>query len=217
MDEIVVGLTDYVLTIECAIFAWMLIGIGSARQDIQRFFAAFFAFTGLASLTGGTYHAFLASTSSTLGDVIWTVTIVAIGAAAFAAWSIGACLIFSKRIRGWVVKAALIELVAYSFYVVIIDQHFFVAIANYIPAVIFLGISFAGKYKRYPVPSILIGLIGLAVTGVAAAIQRLGFGLHPVYFNHNAIYHLVQAIGLFLIFYAANLLVRTPLKIMRDS
>jgi hypothetical protein len=45
---------------------------------------------------------------------------------------------------------------------------------------------------------------------VAAGIQQGGIGLHPVYFNHNALYHLVQGIALALIFLAARGLLREP-------
>ncbi len=35
-----------------------------------------------------------------------------------------------------------------------------------------------------------------------AAIQRLEIGIHPTYFNHNALYHLLQAVGLVLLLIA---------------
>ena len=210
VDEIVVGLTDYLLTLECALFAWMLAAINGGSSEIRRFFVTFFGFTALASLTGGTHHMLASDSSSIPADILWKATVVALGAVAFAAWSIGACLLFAQPIRGRVVKAASIAFLIYSIYVVVVDDQFWVAIANYIPAVVFLGMAFAFSYRRHPVPQILIGLFGLGITGIAAAIQRLGLSLHPLYFNHNATYHLVQAIGLFLIFLAAIRFARTP-------
>lgn len=214
--EIAVGLTDYLLAIECAFFAWMLIRTDGAWPEIRLFFVTFFGFTALASLTGGTYHLLLSNSSSMPAAIVWKATVLAIGPAAFAAWSIGACLLFAQPIRGRVVKAAFIAFMIYSIYVVAIDDHFWVAIANYIPAAVFLGISFACSYRRHPEPPILIGLFGLGVTGVAAVIQRLGLSLHPSYFNHNATYHLIQAIGLFLIFRAAIFFARNPYQAVRS-
>jgi hypothetical protein len=115
-----------------------------------------------------------------------------------------------------VIKTALFEFLAYSTYVATTDDHFWVAVANYLPSVIFLGAAFAISYRRLSAPPILIGLLGLGVTVAAAAIQRFGLSLHPTYFNHNATYHLAQAIGLFMIFRAAIFLARKPLQEARS-
>lgn len=40
-----------------------------------------------------------------------------------------------------------------------------------------------------------ISLTDLGLT-IAAALQQLGAGLHPEYFNHNALYHAIQALAL---------------------
>jgi hypothetical protein len=39
---------------------------------------------------------------------------------------------------------------------------------------------------------------------MGAAVQQLRIGLHPAYFNHNALYHLVQAVALALVFAACR-------------
>jgi len=212
VSEVVVGLTDYLLTLECALFAGMLMRTDGGWPEVRRFFAVFFFAGALTSLTGGTYHVWFSNSTSVPANVLWTTTVVALGAVAFAAWAIGACLLFAQPVRGRVIKAALIEFLAYSIYVAEIDDHFRVAIANYIPSVIFLAMAFALSYRRRPESPVLIGLFGLIVTGIAAAIQRSGLSLHPTFFNHNATYHLVQAIGLFLIFCAAIFLVRKPFQ-----
>ena len=45
-----------------------------------------------------------------------------------------------------------------------------------------------------------VGAWGLALSLVAAGLQHFRIALHPVYFNHNALYHVVQAIALYFIF-----------------
>ena len=52
MNEVIVGLTDYLLTFESAFFAWMLMTTGGGSPELRRFFVAFFGFMALASLTG---------------------------------------------------------------------------------------------------------------------------------------------------------------------
>jgi len=212
MNEVVVGLTDYLLTLECAVFAGMLMRTAGGSPEMRLFFAVFFLALALTSLTGGTYHVWFPGSTSLPANALWKTTVVSLGAVAFAAWAAGACILFAGPARGWVIRAALVEFLAYSIYVAVIDDRFRVAIANYIPAVIFLGIAFALTYSSRRERQVLIGLVGLIVTGVAAAIQTLGFSLHPYYFNHNATYHLTQAIGLFLIFLSALFFVRNPFQ-----
>lgn len=212
MSEIVVAFTDYLLTLECAFFAGMLLLITGGALEIRRFFVIFFSSLALTSLTGGTYHLLFSASSSIPAYLLWKITVVALGAVAFAAWSIGACVFLSQSAKDFVVKAAFVEFSGYSAYVVAVDDHFWVAIANYLPSVFFLGTAFAIGYRRLSAQPILIGLLGLGVTVAAAAIQRFGLSLHPTYFNHNATYHLVQAIGLFMIFRAAIFFARKPLQ-----
>jgi hypothetical protein len=211
MSEIVVGLTDYGLALECALFAGWLMKIEGGWPEVRRFFTVFFLALA-ASLTGGTYHVVYSDSTSATAVALWWMTMVALGVVAFATWSLGACLLFGRSAGSLVVKAALLEFLAYSIYVVAVDDRFWVAIANYAPAVIFLGAAFAHGYRRRSELPLAIGVIGLGVTVLAAVIQRLGLSLHPVYFNHNATYHLVQAIGLFLIFRAAVFLAHKPVQ-----
>jgi len=50
--------------------------------------------------------------------------------------------------------------------------------------------------------------ISLLATLIAAAIQQLQIAMHPTYFNHNAIYHLLQAVALALLLVAFRGLIR---------
>jgi kynureninase len=47
-----------------------------------------------------------------------------------------------------------------------------------------------------------LAAFGLILTFVASAVQIGRVALHPVYFNHNALYHAVQAIALALLYVA---------------
>jgi hypothetical protein len=79
--------------------------------------------------------------------------------------------------------------------------------SHYIPAIIFLFIAFGILYFRKKNTLILLGLVGIILTFIAAWIQQSQIALHPIYFNHNALYHLVQAIALLLIFFALKKIV----------
>ena len=51
---------------------------------------------------------------------------------------------------------------------------------------------------------ITVLIIGVVLTFVAAGVQVGEIALHPQWFNHNALYHLIQVIALFGIARAAG-------------
>lgn len=95
----------------------------------------------------------------------------------------------------------------YSAYVLLLNQNFAVAVANYLPAAIFLLVAFVNVYKQTSHKLAFIALIGLIMTFVAAGIQQLEISIHAKYFSHNALYHIVQALGLYLIFRGATFII----------
>lgn len=216
MDEILVSATDYLLAIECIVFTGILLKTDNGWREMRRFFAVFFACTALASLAGGIYHGFFSTLVSPAASAVWDTVLVALGLVACAGWSIGACLLFVEPLRSRLVHLALGEFLIYSIYVLAVHREFWVAIANYTPAVMFLAFALAQTYRRRPEPAILAGLLGLAVTVVAAAIQRTSLSLEVFHLNNNSTYHLVQALGLFLIFRAAMFLARMPTPPIRS-
>ncbi len=210
MDEILVSATDYLLAIECLIFTAILLPVKAAWPEMRRFFAIFFAGTAVASLAGGIYHGFFSTSASNAGDLYWVAVMAALGLVACAGWSIGACLLFVEPLKGRLVRLAAFEFLIYFIYVAAAHREFWVAIANYSPAVLFLIYAFAQTYRRRPARPVLAGLVGLGVTVLAAVIQRTSWSLELFHLNNNSTYHLVQAIGLFLIFRAALYFARTP-------
>jgi cation transport ATPase len=89
--------------------------------------------------------------------------------------------------------------------VVLFFKHdFVVAIVDYFPVVLFLGWAFLAAYHRTRRTAFRLGFLGICVMLVAAAVQQARIGIHPRYFNHNAVYHVLQAIGQFMVFIAAR-------------
>ena len=199
MKEIDVVLTDYGLALECSVFTFVLIRNKCKDQPLRIWFALLFSSIGLASIIGGTIHGFLHE--GTLSHaILWRATIVSIGISALAAWTIGAKILFDNLGQRLVPVLAAVNFSIYLGYVVFFNQKFVVAIANYLPATIFLLIVFTILYKEYPHRLVFLALAGLILTFVAAGVQQMGIGVHAKYFNHNALYHVVQAAGLYLVF-----------------
>jgi hypothetical protein len=90
--------------------------------------------------------------------------------------------------------------------VIFVTDAFLVAIVNYLPSTLFLIVAFFAHYRAHAEVPLLVGLTGLILTLVAAAVQRAGIGFP--HFNHNALYHLLQGVALLLIFVAARFLAR---------
>ena len=202
MTEPDVTLTDYVLCTECALFAWLIARQPTDLVELRRWMVLFFLFTALAALFGGTVHGFYADDNGGIGRVLWKISMLAIGATALAGWAIGAHLLFGDARRDVLLTIAAALTVAYAGIIVFVTDAFWVAVTGYLPAAAFLFAAFVRAAVRGHTSWAGLGTGGLALSFAAAAIQQFRIALHPVYFNHNALYHLVQAVALALLFMA---------------
>ena len=191
MTEPDVALTDYALALECTVFAYLL-----QRKE----HALFFGSAAIASLAGGTVHGFFLD-DRTLGNaVLWRITLIAIGVTAASAWAIGARVLFPGPTARRISIAAAAAFAAYCVVTVFITQEFRAAVVFYLPAVVFLLVALSVAYARARERAILPAVAGLGLMFIAAAVQQARIALHPRYFNHNALYHLIQALALWLLF-----------------
>jgi hypothetical protein len=197
-----VSLTDYALAAECALFSYLIYFRNWPASRLRLWFGVFFASLGLASLFRGTVHGFFLDQTSVGSRILWPATMLAIGGASFAAWLAGAAVLLPRRAARIVGMAALAQSIAYGGFVLAGAHDFTVAVMNYLPASIFLLALFAVSYARQRGGRALVGLIGIVSTFIAAGVQQAGLALHPVYFNHNALYHLIRGLALFLIFWS---------------
>ena len=191
MTEPDVALTDYALALECTVFAYLL-----QRKE----HALFFGSAAIASLAGGTVHGFFLD-DRTLGNaVLWRITLIAIGVTAASAWAVGARVLFPGPTARRISIAAAAAFAAYCVVTVFITQEFRAAVVFYLPAVVFLLVALSVAYARARERGILVAVAGLGLMFIAAAVQQARIALHPRYFNHNALYHLMQALALWLLF-----------------
>ncbi len=199
-----VTLTDFGLAIECAWFALVLLQTGYSTQPANDWFVAFFAATGLAALLGAVTHGFVTDQKSALYRTLWIGIFALIGLAALASWNIGSRLILGDEMAKIVSIGAVIALAVYMTIILAVSQSYTVAIIHYLPAAIFLLVAFATAYFRSGAINFALGAGGVILTFAAALVQIRRVRLHAVYFDHNAFYHLIQAVALFLIFLSAK-------------
>lgn len=207
MTEPDVTLTDYALALECAVFCAVALrwtATDARLTALLRWWVVFFASIGVSSLLGGTVHGFFNDGGTPGYAILWPATLLALGVTSTATWTIAAYVQLREPVRSWVRRAAIAQLVVYTLVVLFVSTRFFVAIAAYLPAVLFLLIALSAAYLRTRERAVAYGVAGLALTFVAAAVQQLRVAIHPVYFNHNALYHTIQAAALLLIFLSAR-------------
>ena len=208
MTEPDVALTDYALAVECALLARLVWRSGAASSRFRAPFAAFFASIGASALAGGTVHGFFLDPASAGHQWLWPATLLGIGVTAASAWIAGARMLFGVRLARAIACAAAWGFAAYAALVLGGVQAFRVAVFFYLPAALFLTVAHAVRFARTRAREIGIGLAGLGLSFVAAIAQQARVALHPIYFTHNAVYHLLQGVALFLLFQAARSLVR---------
>ena len=206
--EPAVALTDLGLAAEGVVLAALVNRPRATDTALQGWFVLFFAALALAAFLGFVAHGFIVHKMSLAHRLVWRAVLLAIGVVSLAAWAIGARLIFPARIGKLIIALVALAFAAYAVLVLRHQRSFVVAVVAYLPAALFLLGVFLLQLRRAPTPGLRSGIAGLLLTLVAAVVQQLGFDLHPVWFNHNALYHLIQALGLWLIYRAARGLVR---------
>ncbi len=201
MTEPDVTLTDVGLAIECGIFALLIARRWPPATPLSLWFAVFFASIGVAALAGAAVHGrFLPDSTSTQ----WLVPLVALGVTALAAWCITAALLGEGTTARWLAQLAAVEFFVYCGVVLFVTRSFTIAIVNYVPALTVLCIVFVRESRRHRAAGPRWGATALALMFVGSVVQFRRVAVHPVYFNHNALYHTIEAIALLFMFGAAR-------------
>ena len=199
MLELDVTITDYILAAQCTCFA-LLIYKKSANIPWLFLFGSLSA----ASLIGGTVHGFLPDESTFAYAVLWRLTLISIGAMPLAGWYVGSSLLRSQQVAKWIRRAALAQFCVFSAIILFYSQQFLLAALNYLPTAVFLLIVFLHAYFKTKERAYLFGVASILLTFVGSFVQIAKISLHPIYFNHNALYHVIQFVAICLLFVTAQ-------------
>jgi len=203
MTQVDVSLTDYGLAAECVCFTYLFARLRTTASSLPFTFMAFFSSIALAAAAGGTVHGFFLDERSLGYRILWPFTLIVMGITALSGVHIGTALQFSPSKAVYINRAALAVFMAYVSVVLFIRRDFLIAILDYLPPLIFIGGAFLLAHRRQKKPAFLIGFLGVCMMLFAAAAQQAKLGIHPRYFDHNALYHVLQAVALFMVFLAA--------------
>jgi hypothetical protein len=199
MREPAVTLTDFWLAAECAVCA-ALLGFAPARKNGRRTGSVgYFVFQGLAAAAGGTVHGYCSDMQMPECLLLWQLTLLSIGLAAFFGWMLAAGLLATGNAGRWLVLLAVPQIAVYATMVVLVTQQFWIVFTIYLPAALLLLAAFCrGGWNGHRF--LAVGAIGLILSFLSSFVQFMRIGIHPEYFNHNALAHVIQAIALVLIF-----------------
>ena len=158
---------------------------------------------GLASaaLWGAIFHAFFpAGTATRAGFIVWMPV-------ALSVMTVGATLL-DLGLRGVLPRLAppkrraIVATYAVSFaaVVLLVDESFSTIVRFYGPAVVFFLIVAGREAMRTRAVGWTQVTAGLTASVAAAVMQQMRVAIHPVYFDHNAVYHVVQGGAVILLY-----------------
>jgi hypothetical protein len=204
MHEPATAITDLLLAIECATLAVLARRPRTSNIPLRGSTVLLFWALALAALLGFITHGFVADHTSTLFTALWRTLLLSIAVAGAATWVAAGQLWPSLRLQRIALLIAGIGLLALAA-LIVVDvgrwaEGYNIALASYAPAMVFLLISFiAARITRRAALSVT-GAVGVLLSFAAAVVQQSNWHIGPV--DHNALYHLIQALGLLMIFIA---------------
>jgi hypothetical protein len=193
-----VVLTDLALAGLGAFFAWRLL---RAPGLLARRGVLIMGALASAAFWGAVFHAFFpAGTATPLGFAAWmpvALSIAAIGTALLAL----ALRVATPRISPAVRRIpCIVYAAAFALTVLLIDSSYRTIVLFYGPVVVlFLIVSVREALRSRSTGWTLIA-VSFGVSLLAAAVQQARVALHPEYFDHNAVYHVLQGIALVLLY-----------------
>jgi uncharacterized protein DUF6962 len=213
-----VAFTDFVLAILGAYLGWRLWS-EPGRRTLLRTGALLMGGLASAALWGAVFHAFFRAGTTTLpGFLAWVPVALSIVVAASAMLELSLRLLLPRiRLR---VRRTILATYAMSFAVVVllIHESYSSIVYFYTPALVLLLIAAAQQAVRSRDSGWTLLATGLLLSAGAAVLQQAKVAVHPVYFDHNAVYHVVQGIALVFLYLGCR---RAPppsaLRISNDS
>lgn len=165
---------------------------------------------GLASAAfwGAIFHAFFPDDTATrAGYIAWMPVALSIIVAAATMLHLALPILaprFPLRLHRLIVVT---YTAVFAMVVLLVDESFSSIVHFYVPALILLLIAAGREAARHKESAWMLIATGLFLSAIAASLEQAQVAIHPVYFDHNALYHVVQSVALvvlYLGFYAAT-------------
>ena len=196
-------LTDYLLALLGGFLAWRLHRRIDSDQRAARWWIRALMAMSVSAFVGGSYHGFAPNFAGGLVAGWWIFVLVLVCV-------IGLCLgaslirelVPSNRQRGW--NELLVAKFLLSVAVVMIRPEYLIAMVDY--GLVMIAWAVAALFCRRAWSGWMLAAVGLSV--VAGWVQQSGWEI-SAHFNHNDLYHLIQALALIGFYRAGCLLERS--------
>jgi uncharacterized protein DUF6962 len=191
-----VAVTDLALAVLAAYLAWRL-WTASGNGRLQRAGALLLGALASAALWGAIFHAFFpAGTATRAGVFAWMPVALSIVVGAATMLDLGLSLLLPQLPTRFRRSVVLAYAAGFAAAVLLLDDSFTRIVYFYVPTLILLLLASAQHAMRSRSAGWRLILAGLLLSAGAAMLQQARVALHPVYFDHNAVYHLVQSIAI---------------------
>ena len=158
---------------------------------------------GLASAAfwGAIFHAFFpANTATPSGFIVWIAVALSILVVAAALLELG-LRILTPRLAPLLRRSIVVTYAAgFAAVVLFMDESFSTIVRFYAPALVFFLIVAVRQAIRTRSAAWWLIAVSFIISGAAALLQQANVSIHPVYFDHNAVYHVLQGIALVLLY-----------------
>ena len=158
---------------------------------------------GLASAAfwGAIFHAFFPADTATLpGFIAWvpvSLSILVVGATLLEL----SLRLLAPRLAP-TARRSLVAIYAAGFatVVLLVDESFSSIVRFYVPPLVLFLVAAVRQSIRGASAAWRMIAVAFTVSAGAALLQQTGVSIHPVYFDHNAVYHVVQAVAVVLLY-----------------
>ncbi len=193
--------TDLALAILAAYLArrlWIVAG----EKTLRRAGALLLGALAGAAFWGAIFHAFFPAGTATLsGLVAWGPVVLSIVIAAAVMLGLGLRILIPRLRPG--AERGIVVTYAASFATVslLLDHSFSSIVYFYLPALLLLLAATGRQAIRSRSAGWTLIVTGLLMSAGAAMLQQARLAIHPVYFDHNAVYHVVQSIAVLFLYF----------------
>ena len=204
MNEPATAITDLLLAIECGVLALVAGATATEKHPLRGSTVLLFWSLAVAALLGFITHAFIPNHSTRIFAVLWRTLLLSIAVAGAATCAAAGMMWASLRVQRASVQVSGIALLALGTVIVVNAggwaEGYEIALISYGPAMLWMLFSFSAAFWTGRPGRPVAGAIGVLLSFAAAVAQQSSWRVGPL--DHNALYHMIQAVALILIFVA---------------
>jgi hypothetical protein len=158
---------------------------------------------GLASAAfwGAIFHAFFPGDTATLaGFIAWIPVVLSILVVGATLLDLSLRLLAPRLTPPIHRSLVAVYAAAFAIVVLLVDESFSSIVRFYVPPLLLFLVAAAREAIRGSSSAWTLIAVAFTVSAGAALLQQAEVSIHPVYFDHNAVYHVVQAAAVVLLY-----------------